>query len=118
MCERYKDKAQFFIVYIKEAHPTDDWHNPVNGRLQYIQDPSTFFERTQVAATCMSDLDVNLPCLVDDIDNTTARAYKGWPDRLFVVGKDGRIAYTGGPGPHGFLPSEMEAALKVALKVE
>ena len=28
----YKDKAQFFVVYIKEAHPEDGWAIPVNGK--------------------------------------------------------------------------------------
>ena len=37
-------------------------------------------------------------------------------DRLFVIGKDGKIAYSGGPGPSGFLPHEMEAALKKELE--
>ncbi len=116
MAKRYANDAQFFVVYIKEAHPTDDWHNPVNPRLKYIKDPTSFFERVQVASTCVSDLKLEIPCLVDDIENTAARAYKAWPDRLFVIGKDGRIAYTGGPGPHGFLPHEMEEGLKEALQ--
>lgn len=115
MYEQYKDQAQFLIVYIKEAHPSDDWASRVNSRLKYIKDPTTLMERTQVASTCISDLKINIPCLVDDMNNTAARAYKGWPDRLFVVGKDGRIVYTGGPGPSGFLPHEMEAALKKEL---
>ena len=117
MYKEYKDRAQFLIIYIKEAHPSDDWANRVNQRLKYIKDPTTLFERFQVANSCLSDLKVSIPCLVDDMKNTAARAYKGWPDRLFVVGKDGRIAYTGKPGPHGFLPHEMERALGKELAV-
>lgn len=115
MYSKYRRDAQFLIVYIKEAHPSDDWANRVNSRLKYIKDPTTFFERAQVASTCVSDLKVSIPCLVDDMDNTAARAYKAWPDRLYVVGRDGKIVYTGGPGPGGFLPHEMEAALKKEL---
>ena len=116
MAKKYKGKAQFFVIYIKEAHPSDDWASQVNPRLTYIKDPETFYERSQVANTCMSDLDIDIPCLVDDMDNTTARAYKGWPDRMFVVGADGLLKYVGEPGPFGFLPSEMEAALKEELR--
>ncbi len=115
MAKRYKGKAQFFVIYIKEAHPSDDWASQVNPRLTYIKDPETFYERSQVANTCMSDLDIDIPCLVDDMDNTAARAYKGWPDRMFVVGADGLLKYVGEPGPFGFLPSEMEEALKEEL---
>ena len=115
MSEKYKDVAQFLIVYIKEAHPADGWAMRVNPRLKYIKDPTTIFERFQVANTCVTDLKVSIPCLIDDMENTAARAYKGWPDRLYIVGKDGKIAYQGGPGPAGFEPSDMEVALKAEL---
>ena len=111
MVERYEGRAQFLIVYIKEAHPSDDWASRIDAHARYIQDPATAFERAQVANTCMSDLDVSIPCVMDDMENSTARAYRGWPDRLFVVGTDGRLAYVGDPGPMGFLPREMEQAL-------
>jgi hypothetical protein len=115
MAETYRGQAQFFVVYIKEAHPSDDWATRINKKLTYVKDPTTFFERARVANTCVTDLDISIPCLVDDMENTAAREYKGWPDRLYIVGKDGNIAYTGGPGPFGFLPAEMEEALKAEL---
>lgn len=115
MYEQYKNDAQFLIVYIKEAHPSDDWATKVNPRLKYIKDPTTVFERYQVANTCVSDLKIKIPCLIDDMENSAARAYKGWPDRLFIVGKNGKIAYASGPGPSGFMPHEMEIELKKEL---
>jgi type I thyroxine 5'-deiodinase len=115
MAKKYAGKAQFLIVYIKEAHPSDDWASKVRSDLAYIKDPTNLFERSQVAATCMSDLEINIPCVIDDMENTSARAYRGWPDRLFIVGTDGKLAYVGGPGPFGFLPGEMEKALKKEL---
>jgi hypothetical protein len=115
MARRYQGKAQFLVIYIKEAHPADDWRNRINQRLRYVKDPTTLMERCQVASTCVNDLGLEIPCLIDDIDNTAARAYKGWPDRLFVVGRDGRVVYTGDPGPFGFLPTQMERALREEL---
>jgi type I thyroxine 5'-deiodinase len=53
-----------------------------------------------------------MPVLVDREDNKVNAAYSGWPDRLFVVGVDGKIAYKGGPGPGGFRPREVEEWLK------
>ena len=35
----------------------------------------------------------------------------GWPDRLYLVAADGRIAWKGDPGPKGFKPAELEAAI-------
>jgi len=88
----------------------------VNPRLKYIKDPTNKFERFQVANTCVNDLNISIPCLLDDMENSTAVAYKGYPDRLYIVGRDGRIAYRGGPGPMGFKPLEMENALRAELR--
>lgn len=57
-------------------------------------------------------LDISIPMLIDDMDNTAEIAYAAWPDRLYVVTKEGEIGYKGGVGPGGFRPREMEKALK------
>ena len=115
MSKKYADIVQFLVVYIKEAHPAEDWPMRVNKRLKYIKDPTSELERFQVATTCVSDLNISIPCLIDDMSNGTAAAYKGHPDRLYVVGKDGRIAFHGAPGPMGFKPADMEKALRFEL---
>jgi hypothetical protein len=56
-----------------------------------------------------------MPVLIDQIDNETARQYGGWPDRLYLIGKDGRIAFQGEEGPSGFRPDELERAIQVEL---
>jgi len=69
-----------------------------------------------VAATMCSKLDLSIPTLIDGLDNKVGNAYSGWPDRLYLVGRDGKIAYRGGPGPGGFRPAEIETAIKKELK--
>jgi len=44
--------------------------------------------------------------------STTEKAYTGWPDRIYLIDKQGRIAYKSKPGPFGFKPEELEVALK------
>ena len=44
-------------------------------------------------------------------DDAVERAYTGWPDRLYVIDRDGRIAHKSGPGPYGFKPEDVEATL-------
>ena len=56
-----------------------------------------------------------MPLLVDTIDNRVERAYSGFPDRLYLIGRDGRIAFQGGPGPFGFKPDELERAIEHEL---
>ena len=77
--------------------------------------PKTEKERGEVATQCQKGLEISIPMLVDGIDNAVEEAYAGWPDRLYIVGKDGKVAYKGGPGPGGFNPREMEQALARVL---
>lgn len=44
------------------------------------------------------------PVVVDAMDDAVAQRWSGWPERLFVVGADGRVAYVGEQGPWGFWP--------------
>ena len=55
------------------------------------------------------------PALLDDPDNRVERAYTAWPDRLYVIDKDGRIAYKSAAGPFGFKPARVEETLKRIL---
>jgi hypothetical protein len=49
---------------------------------------------------------------VDDINDTVARAFEAFPDRMYIIGNDGRIAYKGGRGPREFDVAEMQEELK------
>jgi hypothetical protein len=56
-----------------------------------------------------------MPMVVDRVDNAVASAYGGWPDRLYLVRRDGRIAFQGGEGPFGFKPEELQRAIEREL---
>ena len=77
-----------------------------------FRDPRTDAERNQVAESCVRKLGIRFPALIDGIDNTVERQYTGWPDRMYLVDKDGHIAYKSAPGPFGFHPADLEAALR------
>jgi hypothetical protein len=116
MAARYRGRVSFVAVYVKEAHPEDGWVLSEN-RDEHIAvvDPRDDDERDGVAASCAVALRLNMPMAVDAVDNEVARAYGGWPDRLYLVGGDGRIAYQGGEGPFGFKPEELEDAIEREL---
>jgi type I thyroxine 5'-deiodinase len=77
--------------------------------------PRSFEERSAVADTCVRQLHIPIPALIDNFANTTETAYTGWPDRLYVIDRNGRIAYKSKPGPFGFEPGGMERVLKLVL---
>jgi Iodothyronine deiodinase len=116
MAEKYKGDVEFLLVYIREAHPVDGWKAPANERdgirLTAAKD---FGEKEEYASACVRNLGINFATVVDNMDAQVELNYAGWPDRLYLVGRDGRIAWKGTPGPKGFKPPELEAAIQKEL---
>ncbi len=76
-----------------------------------VEDPINDKERGNVASACVKELNLPMRAVIDRIDDKTGAAYSAWPDRLYLVGKDGKIAYAGGRGPFGFKPDELEESI-------
>lgn len=68
----------------------------------------TLEERRELASIFVKESKLNFPTLLDRIDNKTSTDYASHPDRLYLVGKDGKIAWAGGKGPQGFDPDRLE----------
>lgn len=104
------------MVYIQEAHPIDAWQDDDNTKAGiFLYSTRTEKERCDVASTCLVKLGIEYPAVVDDISNTTERAYTAWPDRLYVIDRDGLIAYKSQPGPYGFHTEEVARTLERLL---
>jgi hypothetical protein len=117
MYRKYEDSAAFLFVYIREAHPTDGWQmesNETEGVL--FSQPRQWSERRSVAQTCRATLNLSMPCAVDTIENTVDNLYASWPERIFVIDRDGRVSYAGKQGPWGFKPEDAERALRRLLR--
>lgn len=109
MYQKYRDIAEFYIVYISEAHAEDDkWPVPYAKKLG-IKEHKTYEDRCMVANRLLTDKKLTIPCLIDSIDNRVEKIYKGWPDRVFLIRKDGRLGIAAGRGPWGFEPAVFEA---------
>jgi hypothetical protein len=114
--DRYADEVAFFIVYIREAHPEDGWVLADNRREEItLADPTSLEERAEAAEACFVRVRTRIPVLLDDVDDEVALAYGGWPDRLYLIGRDGRIAFQGERGPDGFKPEELAHAIETEL---
>jgi hypothetical protein len=77
--------------------------------------PKSGEERSEIAGACVRNLHLKIPALLDPLDNPTEQAYTGWPDRLYVIDRDGKVVFKSKPGPFGFHPADMEVALKTVL---
>ena len=54
--------------------------------------------------------------LVDTIDDTVGARYSGMPGRLYVIDRDGKVAFKSGRGPYLFKPAELEQSLVLLLQ--
>ena len=107
--DTYGDVAEFFVVYIREAHAADSkWPITIQGE-DPINEPVVLTDRRAVASKCVTKLNLKLPCLIDRLDNAVDKAYSAHPDRLFVVDSSGKIVVRGDPGPWGFAPAVEDA---------
>jgi type I thyroxine 5'-deiodinase len=99
-----------------EAHPVDAWQDEDNQKDKIaVASPTTLAERCAVEGACATKLALRIPAIIDDLANSTEEAYTAWPDRLYVIDREGRVAYKSKPGPFGFKPTEMEVSLKQVL---
>jgi hypothetical protein len=77
---RFDGQVEFFVVYVREAHPTDGWQtdsNVAEGILH--RQHQSYEEREEVAATCSMDLHLSLPVLIEEMDNVIDDAYGAAP---------------------------------------
>ena len=120
MQKEYGDKVEFIVVYIREAHALDG-ANPrgVGGDQPIVEEPLTIDERLTVAKRCDAKLNLTpFTVVIDDIEDTANTSYAAHPDRLYLVDKEGRVAYAGGRGPREFFPNELEDAIREELGLE
>ena len=110
---RFEDQVEFFLVYLREAHPTDGWQVDSNVEDSVLfRQHQTFEERDQVANTCALEMKMSIPTLIEEMDNVIDEANGAAPVRLYVVGMDGKVTYHGGAGPHFLDVEEWEQAIE------
>ncbi len=112
--EKFNHDAEFFMVYIREAHPESivevAGENGDKQLKKFVQ-TDDYDSRLENAKTCSLLIKMPFPTLVDGADNRVKEAYAGWPIRLMVIAANGTVAYDGGLGPKGFIPEQLDAWL-------
>ena len=75
--------------------------------------PRSEGERASVAGTCVRKLGIQIPALLDEFGNSTESNYTAWPDRLYLIDRNGKVAYKSKPGPFGFKPDDLQVAMQM-----
>jgi iodothyronine deiodinase-like protein len=112
MYDEYKYRADFLAVYIREAHPLDEWQmkSNVDENICYPQ-PKNFAQRVAIANDFVQRFHFLLPIAVDTMADAADQIYAAWPERLYVIDESGKIVYRGGLGPFHYHPEEVRAWL-------
>ena len=126
--EKYRDRVEFIVVYVKEAHASDRWWlgrsrtqrlvHELSGDLARVDvaEPVTLEQRRRVAASCQANLfDGVVPLYVDQMDNRVASLYTARPTRIYFIDREGRVIYNPGIGPFGFSPDHLEPVIEEYL---
>ena len=112
--EDYKDHADFLTIYVREAHPTDEWQMKSNAKdkddVCYAQ-PKTIEQRVAIANDFTKRFKYSVPFGIDEMSNAADQAYAAWPERLYILDENGRVSYKGGNGPFKYDPKEVRAWL-------
>lgn len=113
MRERYGSRANFLLVYIREAHSDDQWQSTRNLRESVKLAPAAnMTEKEDHARMCSRKLHLNFPAVVDKMDGSVEIAYDAWPSRAFVIGTDRRVLYRTRLTELDFHADEMESVLR------
>ena len=80
-------------------------------RQRCLRHPKNEEERAFVAGACVRKLGIKFPAVLDEFGNSTEQAYTGWPDRIYLIDQNGRVAFKTKPGPFGFKPDDLAAGV-------
>jgi tetratricopeptide (TPR) repeat protein len=117
LCARYHDQVEFVLVYIREAHGATSWHSTINEREGIeLPDPATFEQKCEYAASCLRKLQIPFVVAVDGFDNATERAYAGWPSRVYLLDKQGRVAFNSPLDEFSFHAAALDSALTLVVR--
>ena len=99
---------------MREAHPTDEWQMKSNVKedVCYAQ-PKTLEQRIAIANDFVQRQKYPVPFGIDDMTNAANDAYSAWPERIYIIDEQGKIAYAGGMGPFNYHPDEARAWLAI-----
>lgn len=80
---RYRDQGfEFFTIYVREPHPGE-----------YYGSHRTWAQKLKFARDCRDQDRIQNPLLVDDLQGTVHLLYGLMPNMIYIIDKDGRIAY-------------------------
>jgi Iodothyronine deiodinase len=91
-----KKTVDFRIVYIRDTHPTLGFRAPTNDRrgISSEEEPRTLADREKWARQDRKKMKCTIPVIMDTFDDRTLRAYNAFPQRVYVLDRNGKVVYS------------------------
>lgn len=112
--EEFSSVADFLLVYIDEAHPSDGWAVPGDSSLSFeVKKHRNQEDRCAAAHQLLERFSLPPQCRVvaDRMDNNANVAYGVAFERVCIVQRQ-KIAYLGGKGPFHYNLQEVRRWLE------
>jgi tetratricopeptide (TPR) repeat protein len=111
--DRYRQRAGFLLVYIREAHGDGSWQSTANAREGVnLRDASDLKQKRSYAAMCLSNLKIHYPAVVDELDDAVEKRWSAFPSRVYVLDRAGRVVFNSVLDQQQFDAAALETALK------
>lgn len=87
LAKRYAAQpVHFVVVYSREPHAGE-------GPFANIEQPKTMEHRCSNAQLCREELSINRTMVIDTMDSAVQEAYGGLPNMVFIIDREGKVAY-------------------------
>jgi Spy/CpxP family protein refolding chaperone/peroxiredoxin len=109
----YGPRITPLIIYTRENHPVGEWdveRNKDEGVA--VEQPADMDGRIAIAKKARGQLKLAVPIAIDTMDDATAKAYGGFTNAAFLIGRDGKIIAR----QKWFEPYAMRRMIDAALK--
>ena len=109
----YGPRAQFYVVYTREAHATGEWEVDRNkDEGIQVEQPKTLDARKTLASAARDKLKITVPILIDSPENEAAKAFGTGANSAYVINRDGKIAVR----QEWFEPNALRRAIDEAVR--
>ena len=121
---KYNSICNFVVIYVQEAHPTDEWSMKINEKKNI-----NLLQHRQIEdkiASCKELINIwkdeskgfdqaidsgKFKIVCDDIDCNVEIKFNAFPERIFLLDQYHKIAVKGGYGPFDFDPTMIDQFL-------
>ncbi|CAI2180581.1 433_t:CDS:2 [Funneliformis geosporum] len=111
---QYRNQIDFYMIQIREAHASDVW--PI-GEIVSVKEHRTLSNRMTAASVMVRETKLEIPVMMDTMDDTFLKLYAPWPFRYFVI-VDGILKLVGMPKEARYDTTDLVECLNTLLNVK